>query len=331
MRLSSYLAGSLLLTFAAGACVVDEDAPELDDEVGSSAQPLESGWPVPSGASWVRSTVALSNCTGVIVGKRDVITASHCRPSAGSQVVFYQDSSPSTFMRTASWVAFPAGVNPASGDYTDNNGKFADIAYLRLNGDIPSFARIAKLPLSYPGNNRNGYRVGTGQHRGYNPSRTMQYDTGKTYSSHINDGHFLINEADFNGGDSGGPFYIWDGQGGWGPKVQGVLFGHVWEWAYRGKYTSTRHHLSWINALLSWNWDDYILWRTGNQRNFGDRLQLMYLPDEDRNICRLACLQHPSCEGVNYRRRSGDDMCELLSSIVYTGPYSGYEAAVRFR
>ena len=320
---------------ATSACAMEQGYPDetgeapAEDGVAQSDQALKTGWPVPSGHIHGRTSAQIPGCTAVIIGKRDMLTAAHCNPQAGAPVRFYNGSTRLPFDgNMIAWRSVRPGVNIGARDYTDSAGKFADIAYLRLTADIPSTSRIARLPKSFPGNNRWARRVGAGNHNsGGNPERVLHYDNATTYSAHVNDGHFLVSESDVDFGDSGGPLHIWASNGQSSAyEVQGVLFGTAWEWAWRSKYTSTLHHIDWIAARIYNDPADRFGYRSG-QRQFGTVLERLAV--NSISACRQYCRQRTDCDGANIRTIGSSRSCELVGNIVYTGPFTNYSAITR--
>src|SRR5262249_35441809 len=134
----------------------------------------------------------------------------------------------------------------------------------------------------------------------------------------VNDGHFLVNSADEDKGDSGGPFYTKDSQG--RLVVHGTLFGKVWEWAYHGKYTSVAFHLSWLLEKM-----DYMgapLSMATNMMVGGTTSSTII--DTDWRRCALRCAETPTCKAYNHF----GSLCYQLSStsntvMSFSGAHTG--------
>ena len=297
-----------LAALAASACV-DELA--IDED----SQAVEDGQPA---TQFDRNRAALlSGCTATRISEKFLITALHCKPVIGELVRFYTTSNLPVmgYTRGVAKVGIRPGTHAASDDWIDEDGKFSDIAIIKLTSPALTTTPFATMAWTYPGDGAPGVKVGAGNHY-EDPSLNglLLRKTDDTWTADDGDGLFRTSEFALNHGDSGGPFY-------YNSKLLGVVNGSVDTLPLRARYTSIPQHLDWILDVIDYQWPGGGLLA---RYHTGTVIETFFGSSTLR--CAYACDRTSSCVVFN---RSVSGVCQLLSSATGSVASSTWASAIK--
>lgn len=320
MKLSKLV---ILTTLVTSACLTSEADLEEED-LGETVVAINGDTSLASQFMLDRA-VKIPGCTATRINARFAITAAHCNPSVGDPVNFYTTGpGVSTQNARIEQVIFRPGVtgpacNADSDDCFDSAGDWADVALLRLSATNESDLEGAHATLlwTYPGSGAAGKKVGAGGHDGNpNPTGILLQVSDETSSSDDSDGRFDTVDADTDGGDSGGPFYV-------NGRIAGVLWGQWWvPFDHYNIYTSIPHHLNWILTNIGYSWRGQP--SQANTMYFGTVLQTFIGTER---MCQYACEKMASCEA--YAHNTALDSCSLISEATGVSTVGGFRGALK--
>lgn len=303
----------MILLASTAAC----SAPLEEDDLGSADLAIEDGEP---GENFAQNHAALLHgdalCSATRIGSRYFITALRCRPKIGDHLHVYPDGNEFGSQQfVINTVVTPPGTSIANMDWTDSNDRLADIAVMRTETE-PSTGSPARLSWAYPGPDRAGFKVGSGEHEGNeNLAGFLMQKDDTTFSGNDSGGGFRTSEYALNDGDVGGAFYRTS-------SILGVAHGKAVDPVWRAYYTSTSRHLDWILSKIRFRWP-------GEDLDESRRLQGLEIQIVDGSLerCEYACAHVSACVAFSYDESNGE--CTLLSNVAATTPLSGYTSAYK--
>lgn len=310
------------LSLFASACVANEPldpASAEDENVDEAAEPITGGSPADMFSRQRAGFFMRAGCTGTIIGPRTILTASHCGIVPNDEIRFYTSTDvgnapppdPAT-ARLVQSVTIPAGVCPSSGDFIDSNGKFADVAVVRLTADIPATSVVADMNWVYPGSSKWGTKVGGARTSALIDDRGfLRMTNDMTASSSDGDGGYYTLQDQTTPGDSGGPFYV-------SSRTIGTLFGSV---GTQNRYTSVPSHLNFIVSAMSYAFTGQIF-ATGYILNGQD---LATYTGRTQTSCAYICDHTASCVAFNHYPNLGgiQNYCQLKKTFTGAAVFAG--------
>lgn len=315
------------LSLLAPGCVadgsIDETTPE-DEPVGEANQPITDGSPADMFSRQRAGFFMHAGCTGTIIGPRTLLASAHCQIALSEEVRFYTSADlgsapppdPAT-VRFVQSVIIPPGVAPASDDYTDLSGKFADVAVVRLSADVPATSTVAEMNWVYPGAATWGTKVGGARTSALINDRgflRMTFDMTATASD--GDGGYYTYQNQTTPGDSGGPFYV-------SSRTIGTLSGHL---GAQNRYASVPFHLHFILNAMGYAFSGQIL-ATGFILTGED--QATYA-GRNQTACGYICDHTASCVAFNHYPNLGgvQNVCQIKKTLTGIASFAGATAGL---
>jgi hypothetical protein len=288
-----------------------------DLTVGEETQAVEGG---EQATQFDRNRAALLTfCTATRISEQFIITALHCSPVQHEMVQFCTTANTPTptpgFTRGVDTVANPPGTSAADDDWEDDDGKFADIAVVKLTSPVLTTVPYATMAWTYPGDGAAGHKVGAGRH--YEDPElfgVLLRKDDETWTEDDGDGIFRTTEFGLNHGDSGGPFY-------YGSKLLGVVNGSAGTLPLRARYTSIPEHLDWILHAIHYDWPGGPLIA---RYHGGTAIETFFGSSTLR--CAYACDRTSSCISFN---RSTSGICQLMSAVTSSVASSVWATAIK--